>query len=59
MDSDKADGPYPYFGLRKRGHREIRHNPLECGELNMVAVALEEWLTKLLNPPFKPKNRSG
>jgi len=59
MDSDKADGPYPYFGLRECGHREIRHNPLECGKLNNVAAALENVLTKLLNPPFNPKNKSG
>ena len=59
MDSDKADDPYPHFGLRECRHREIRHNPLECGELSRVAVALERWPTKLLNPPFNPKKRSG
>ena len=59
MDSDKVDHPYPYFGLRECGHREIRHDPLECDKLNKMAVALEILLTKLLNPPFKPKNRSG
>jgi len=59
MDSDKADRPYPYFGLGECSHREICHNPLERGELRKMAAALENLLTKLLNPPFKPKNKSG
>jgi len=58
MDNEKADHPYPNFGLRKRDHREICHNPLEC-ELSKIAVVSEKWLTKLLNPPFNPKKRSG
>ena len=59
MDNDKADCSYPHFGLRECGHREICHNPLECGELNEMTAALENSLTKLLNPPFNPKKRSG
>ena len=41
MDSDKEDRPYPYFGLRERGHREIRHDPLERGKWNPAAMMLE------------------
>jgi len=59
MDSDKEDHPYPYFGLRECGHLEVCHDPLECSEFNKMAMALEILLTKLLNPPFKPKKRSG
>jgi len=33
IGNDKVDHPYPYFGLRECGHREIRHNPPECGEV--------------------------
>jgi hypothetical protein len=59
VDSDKEDSPYPYFGLRERRHREIRHDPLEPDKCNPATMMLGGMLTKLLNPPFSPKKRSG
>jgi hypothetical protein len=40
MDGGKEDRPYPNFGLRERGHREIRHDPLQPDECNLVAMTL-------------------
>lgn len=53
---------YPYFGLRECHHCEICHDPLGRGESKAELTSggiRKEWLTKLLNPPFKPKKRSG
>ena len=59
MNSEKPERAYPYFGLREGGHREVRHDPLERGEVGRTTLSLGKWLTKLLNPPFNPKKRSG
>ena len=59
MNRDKGDHPYPNFRLREHRHREIRHDPLEHDKCNPAATVLDGRLTKLLNPPFSPKNRSG
>jgi len=41
VNDDKVDHPYPYFGLRERRHREIRHDPLEHGGFDWAAVMLQ------------------
>jgi hypothetical protein len=59
VDSDKGGCTYPYFGLREHHHREICYDPLERGKRNPAGIMLWGKLTKLLNPPFNPKKRSG
>jgi hypothetical protein len=59
VDNNKEDCPYPYFRLWERGHREICHEPLQPGKRNSAVVTLGGIPTKLLNPPFNPKKRSG
>jgi len=51
--------PYPYFGLRERGHREICHDPLERGESKWIAVTVAGMAHKIIESTLQAKEEIG
>ena len=52
---DGVNCPYPYFGLRECGHREICHNPLRHSRLDRMAVRLEKVTHEVVESSLQAK----
>jgi len=54
-----VDCPYPYFSLRERRHREIRHDPLEHGGLNQTVMVPQRTTHEVVESSLQSKEEVG